>query len=380
MPVDGAWLPPQNPNVPERRFLALTLGGIALLAGIWWVNLEATSGTSWQDQRLEPLLASPHGGPTGDARIGGSSDGGFQPVATAMPPASQPESWLPRVRRLAETFDDEIAIARANLGSTALAARVRGAEALRRGDATRALVELERSRGEATVEDIALRAAALTRQNRLTEALHEYERLLALAPNDATARFNYAACLCRLDRTADAADHFRRVLTSDPGNDRAVHNLAAIYQRQGKLRDALELWERFCQRHPTLGSAWFQRGVVQSDLGRYEDALTCFRRSLELQPRDPVALVNVAVMLRHLGRSADAEPPLRDALAIAPNDPDVLRELIELHRYLSDVGPDRSRHRQEAVRLARRALAAGFTNPELVALARQDPGGAESAP
>lgn len=357
--------------MPERRFLALTLGGIALLAGVWWVNLAATSGTNWHDARYEPLLASPRGRSVGVARRGASPADASPPVASVPPATSQPEPWMPRLRRIAETLDDEIAIARANVGSTPHAARARGADALRRGDAERALVALERARGEATAADIALRAAALTRQNRLTEALHEYERLIRLAPDDATARFNYAACLCRVDRTADAADQLQQVLVLDPQNDRAVYNLAAIYQRQGKLGDALGLWEQFCNRQPKLASAWFQQGVVQSDLGRYESALACFRRALELQPRDPVALVNIAVMLRRLGRSQEAENPLRDALTVAPDDPDVLGELIELHRYLSDVGPDRPRHRQEAVRLANRALAAGVADPEVVALARQ---------
>jgi serine phosphatase RsbU (regulator of sigma subunit) len=76
------------------------------------------------------------------------------------------------------------------------------------------------------------RGAALAQAGRMDEAIHAYERLLELEPDDATALNNLGALYWRAGKRAEAAELFHSASRSDPTDPRIVRNLALVHKRE----------------------------------------------------------------------------------------------------------------------------------------------------
>jgi tetratricopeptide (TPR) repeat protein len=251
--------------------------------------------------------------------------------------------FLPALPALAEEIDDTVAVARANLRSSALAASLAGSEWLRVGRPERALEEFDRALRRAPDNPAALRgrALALSRLERVHEAVAAYERLVARAPGDAATRFNFGVLLCRAERFEAAADQFRRALSLDPAHARALYNLASVCQQQGKLSEAVDCWTRFVELQPRVASAWFNRGMACLDLGRTEAAAACFGKVVELHPDDADAHYNLAAALAALERRGEAIAALERAHVLRPDDEMIRDALFDLRRSVGRRDPGR---------------------------------------
>ncbi len=312
----------------------LFCAGVALLyvlamrsAGSAAVRLAATPPTLG----LFPVPAAPANDPQPSRNLVGTREGKREPRGQARRGGAKFIRALPA---LAEEIDDSVAVARANVRSSALAASLAGSEWLRLGRPERALEEFDRALRRAPDDRAALRgrALALARLDRVHEAVAAYERLVARPPDDAATRFNFGVLLCRAERFEAAADQFRRALALDPAHARALYNLASVCQQQGKLSEAVDCWTRFVELQPRVASAWFNRGIACLDLGQTESAAACFGKVVQLHPDDADAHFNLAAALAALERRGEAMAALERAHVLRPDDEMIRDALFELRR------------------------------------------------
>jgi tetratricopeptide (TPR) repeat protein len=115
---------------------------------------------------------------------------------------------------------------------------------------------------------------ALHLQNRLAEAIAEYELAIRFDPTSAVTHGNLSDLLARLDRLAEAEAAARKAVELQPASTDQWSNLAAILAR----------------------------------MDRYEDALAAARRAIELAPDNYRAHATAGLVLLMMGRMVEAWP------------------------------------------------------------------------
>jgi len=161
----------------------------------------------------------------------------------------------------------------------------------------------------------------LFRAGLVEEALVQFQRLVAVAPDSPSARASLCAALVRLHREGESDALLAAALARFP-DDPALLLLAARRDlRGGKLESALETLAPLAARHDELGAAalaWL--AVTEQARGRSAEAAARARQALRLDPESSVATYALAVALRALG-SPEATPWLARARRLTPSDP-----------------------------------------------------------
>ncbi len=162
----------------------------------------------------------------------------------------------------------------------------------------------------------------LLREGQLERALEEFERALALDPNNAEALLNIGAIHQAWGRTQQAEHFAERALQADPSSTGALAQLGSIRRDQGDLGEALRLHRLALAIDDSQPALYLGLGDVLHRAGRFEEAEAAFREVLALDPDSFQARYNLGVTLAAAGRVDEAIASLEEALAAAPTHPD----------------------------------------------------------
>ncbi len=99
---------------------------------------------------------------------------------------------------------------------------------------------------------------------RLGDAVHAFERSLAIDGTNLAARVNLGYCFLDQRRYLDAAEHFEQVLALHPEAFDALYGLALARTRLGDSAEARLLWQRYLEQAPE--SSWKERARSQLEL------------------------------------------------------------------------------------------------------------------
>jgi Tfp pilus assembly protein PilF len=117
----------------------------------------------------------------------------------------------------------------------------------------------------------------------------EFQRALALNPNDATVRHRYSRYLSSLGRTDEALKEIRRAQELDPLSLLVRTNVGLIYYfgrnydlTIDELREVLKDDQNFSGAHWGLGLAYEQKGMLADALTEFEKAAALSKRSLNV--------------------------------------------------------------------------------------------------
>ena len=154
------------------------------------------------------------------------------------------------------------------------------------------------------------------------KALREFEKALALDPNNAEALLNLAA-IKRGEGNVELAQHFiERALAVDPSSIGALAQLAEIQRDQGELDEAIRLFAAALAINDSQPFVWMGVGDVLQRAGRYDEAVEAFETVLALDPDSFKARYNLGVTYSNMGREDDALAIYAKALELAPKHPE----------------------------------------------------------
>jgi tetratricopeptide (TPR) repeat protein len=202
---------------------------------------------------------------------------------------------------------------------------------------------------------------------RRAEAETQYDRSLALAPNDAVlaARGRLRASLGRFkDALADIDLLFERsgqrkdvvverakmrqklgwyeqaradlahVAAQSPDDTEALAALAEVELRQRRFDDAASRWARITELNGDHAGTWYNRGeFLAKRLGRHADAAKAYRRAVELAEAHPRAWYEYGMAL-HRSRDREAPKVLAHFLELAGARHDYRKEVVEVRGIL----------------------------------------------
>lgn len=204
-----------------------------------------------------------------------------------------------------------------------------------------------------------LLGVALTRQNKVQEAIERLVHVTRLAPTFAPAYENLAEALLIAGTIDKSVEALQTALKHNPGLHSAQIRLAeilsltgkgeeadAVFQksfdrdperaalveamdlgRKNKFKEAGVIYRDILRRNPDHVDALRMMGVLQSKQERFHDAEAYFRRATELAPDFWTAWVNLGASLNEQQKFEKAEKAFTRALKLRPRNVHTLEKL-----------------------------------------------------
>ncbi len=150
----------------------------------------------------------------------------------------------------------------------------------------------------------------------LARALKEYDRAIALQPDDFRYRYNVGALLLTLGEPAAAQVRFLQALKLDPRFDMARVSLALARLQCGQQAEAAQTLRQALAINPSASSAQALLGRVLWEQGHHEEAIAQWQAALRGQPNEPEALTGMGKALLRQGQPQAAALHFRRALMV----------------------------------------------------------------
>ena len=145
-----------------------------------------------------------------------------------------------------------------------------------------------------------------------------FEHAHRLAPENATARNNYAVQLARHGEQGAAISMLEKLVQERPDYFLGVYNLGRLLYEINLMGAAEHYLQQARKIDPGMADAHLQLGMISLRTGRVSEAESNFRRALALRPRDPKYHFALGVALAHRGNCALARSEFAAALSLNP--------------------------------------------------------------
>jgi tetratricopeptide (TPR) repeat protein len=164
-------------------------------------------------------------------------------------------------------------------------------------------------------------ANAYIAQNKIDQAMDEYQKIVEKTPSDPVAYTILGILNNQKQLYAKANQQYERALKINPNFVAAANNLAWNYAEHGGNLDlALPLAQKAREMNPdspqildTLGWIYYKRGLFDNAVALLKDS------SGKLKNGDPVVLYHLGMAYHRSGRKAEARDTLNKALALNKN-------------------------------------------------------------
>jgi tetratricopeptide (TPR) repeat protein len=128
------------------------------------------------------------------------------------------------------------------------------------------------------------RGRVLVARGAYPQALAEFQRALALTPDDAQLHNRLGACHQRMQQDADARRHYARALELNPRHAEAWNNLGTLEHAQRRFKQAAQAYRKALDVRPAMATAWTNLAAAQLALGHVDEGLEAYRKAYQLDP------------------------------------------------------------------------------------------------
>jgi Flp pilus assembly protein TadD len=154
---------------------------------------------------------------------------------------------------------------------------------------------------------------------RLREAKDQFDRSLALSPNDYLTLTRLGALLADQGDLKGARATFERALGMDSTNAEVQNNLGIVLDELGELPAARLHLESALKIDPEYALAHGNLGIVLGRIGDLDGAVNHLERSLKIDPLQPAMQNTLGEILMKAGRTGDARLHFEEALRLDPD-------------------------------------------------------------
>lgn len=143
------------------------------------------------------------------------------------------------------------------------------------------------------------------------QAVDEFKKALALAPNSARERLNYGLALLRAGKTSEGVAELEKVQKQDPKLPHTWFNLGIVFKKDGQFDKAQDQFEKMLSLTPNEPVAHYNVGVLYKQAGRNEDAAREIELSARLNTNLAAPHFQLYNVYRTMGRREDAARELK---------------------------------------------------------------------
>jgi protein O-GlcNAc transferase len=157
---------------------------------------------------------------------------------------------------------------------------------------------------------------ALAGLARLQDALHRYDRAIALVPDFVPAHLNRGHALRHLRRYEEALASYDRVIDLRPRFFEALVARAEVFSDINRWPQAIADYDSAIAVRPEAVLTYVRRGALLLKAGRLGEALGSYQEALKINPEEPEAWKGCATTLLELKRPAESLACVDRALAL----------------------------------------------------------------
>jgi tetratricopeptide (TPR) repeat protein len=155
----------------------------------------------------------------------------------------------------------------------------------------------------------------------LARAREFLEKALAVQPQDAHAHHDLGLARFESGQFEQAAAAYRKAIEILPGFPEAHYHLGNACYALQQSEDAAASYRRALEHQPDLAEAHYNLGLLAQEKGELESAAQHYRRTTELNPSHLDALLNLGLVLKDSGKVDVAEACLEQLLGRDPKHP-----------------------------------------------------------
>jgi protein O-mannosyl-transferase len=191
------------------------------------------------------------------------------------------------------------------------------------------------------------------KRDQVQEAFAQFQKAVAVKPENAEAHINLGNALSKLNRPAEADDQYRLALRLDPGLAEAHSNLGNALRDAGRIDDAVAEFQEALRLKPESADAHYGLGVAWAESGRLDDAIAQYQQAIAAKPDYADAYYGLGGALIARAKYRDAVAAYRKVLEIESPSADVCNNLAQLLATCPDAAV---RNGAEAIAQARQAV------------------------
>ena len=152
------------------------------------------------------------------------------------------------------------------------------------------------------------------------DAIADYNRVIAIDPNDASAYNNRGVAKGRKGDYDGAIADCSSAIALDPNNAAAYDNRGVAKAHIGDYDGATDDYDRAIALDPNNAAAYHNRGVAVAHKGDYDGAIADCSRAIALDPNNASAYNNRGAAKLSKGDYGSAIDDFSDAIALDPNN------------------------------------------------------------
>jgi membrane associated rhomboid family serine protease/Flp pilus assembly protein TadD len=157
--------------------------------------------------------------------------------------------------------------------------------------------------------------------NDMNTAIPHLQKYVAARPRDVRGHILLGAALQQAQRFDEATAEYERGLALDPNNPYLQVNLAGVYAYQKKTDKALELFKKAMPRVEPDASTSYLFATALKDAGRLTEAESNLRRAIQLDPKYADAHRLLAEILTSEGKKNEAATEIERANQLTKEAP-----------------------------------------------------------
>ena len=138
------------------------------------------------------------------------------------------------------------------------------------------------------------------------QAVDEFEKALALAPDSAREHLNLGLALLRAGEMDKGVAELERVQKQDPSLPHTWFNLGITYKKQGDFDKAFAQFQGMAKLAPDDPTCHYQLGAIYKSRGETADAIREFEKARDLNPRLAAPHFQLYGLFRQNERTAEA--------------------------------------------------------------------------
>ena len=179
-------------------------------------------------------------------------------------------------------------------------------------------------------------------QDKLEEALKQFEKAIAISPNNPIRYETLSDILIRRQRWEEAEDYLLRAVKLDLVYPVLYAQLGKVLFSQKKSEKAAKFFEKALAKEPDNTSYLNSLGICMKDLGKFKEAVEYYNLALKLRPQDTKILFNKALCYIQMSDFERATKTFHQVLKVDPTYEKAQQKLLEIEKLATEQNAKKS--------------------------------------